>query len=120
MADSGLKWIVVAAGALVLFVLLTGSKTLEALPDIRELAGGNARRGAQSAAQISYAEFERARIGMTTAALRSLVGEPEGRTDNRIEGIRLECWYYGMGGTTGAFQLCFADGRLSSKRVFIR
>ena len=70
---------------------------------------------AQSSAQISDAEFERAQVGMSTEALRAFVGEPEGKSTNRIEGIRIECWYYGIGATSGAYQICFANGKLRTK-----
>ena len=106
--------------AVVAFVLLSGSNGFGTFPDIFELARGDGSGRAQGAAQMSEAEFQRAEDGMSVGSLRALVGEPEARTTNRVEGVRIECWYYGIGGTTGAYQLCFADGRLRSKLIFDR
>jgi hypothetical protein len=32
-----------------------------------------------------------------------------------VEGVRLECWYYGIAGGRGAYQVCFENGRFSTK-----
>ena len=83
-----------------------------------DLAASGRDGGSQSGSQISEAEFERAAIGMSPEALRAFVGEPEGKSSNRIEGLAIECWYYGIGGTSGSYQLCFANGKLRSKLRF--
>jgi hypothetical protein len=85
---------------------------------IRATAGDSGAR--QSASQISVAEFELIREGSTPGQLRSLVGEPASKDSTKVEGVGLECWYYGVGGATGAYQFCFADGRLSTKLRFDR
>jgi hypothetical protein len=85
---------------------------LSTLLDERGGAGG------QSAEQISSGEFASAHGGMKAEALRSLVGKPDERTTARVEGLDLECWYYGVAGGTGAYQFCFVDGKLSSKRRY--
>ncbi len=118
MAHTGLKWVAVAAISVLVFVLLTGPSGLASFPDIREFARGNDAGRTQGAAQMSEAEFQRAQDGMSTGALRALVGEPEAQTTNRVEDVRIECWYYGIGGTSGSYQLCFANGKLRSKLRF--
>jgi hypothetical protein len=74
--------------------------------------------GGQSAEQISSGEFATAHGGMKADALRELVGNPDERTTARVEGLKLECWYYGVAAGTGAYQFCFVDGKLSSKRRY--
>jgi hypothetical protein len=113
---------------LVLAIVLLGLLALAApallrnAPDlgerIRETASDPGVK--QSASQISVAEFELIREGSTPGQLRALVGEPASRDSTKVEGVGLDCWYYGVGGATGAYQLCFADGRLSTKLRFDR
>ena len=69
----------------------------------------------QSAAQISVAEFARARTGLSPSAVRGLFGEPESTSHVELEGLRLDCWYYGIAAASGAYQFCFANGKLSRK-----
>ena len=71
--------------------------------------------GAQSAAQISPSEFIQVRRGASRETVRGLLGEPEDTSETRVEGLALECWVYGIAGASGAFQLCFENGRLSSR-----
>jgi len=79
-----------------------------------ESHGGNG----QSAEQISGGEFASAHAGITPSAMRNLVGSPADESTVKVEGLQLECWYYGVAGATGAYQFCFQDGKLSSKRRF--
>ena len=74
--------------------------------------------GKQSAAQLSRAEFVEVAKGMTRAKLRALVGEPESTSSNKVENLEVECWYYGVVGTSGTYQFCFVDGRLRSKVAY--
>jgi len=76
--------------------------------------GGNG----QSAEQISSGEFASAHAQMTPSALRNLVGSPADESTVKVEGLQLECWYYGVAGATGVYQFCFQDGKLGSKRRF--
>jgi hypothetical protein len=69
----------------------------------------------QSAAQISLSEFESVPHGTLAGRVRELLGEPEHSSEATVEGVDIECWTYGVAGDTGAFQLCFANGRLSSR-----
>ena len=110
--------IVLVAAALVVgaapALLARGADVREEVGELVEDRGG----GGQSASQISSGEFASATGGMRRERLRSLVGEPEERTTTRVEGLELECWYYGVVGATGTYQFCFVDGRLSSKRRY--
>ncbi len=72
----------------------------------------------QSAEQISGGEFDAAHGGMKSDDLRELMGSPARRTSAHVEGLKLDCWYYGVAGATGAYQFCFVDGKLSSKRRY--
>ena len=72
----------------------------------------------QSGEQISSGEFDVAHGGMKQDTLRDLVGSPSRRTTARVEGLELDCWYYGVAGATGVYQFCFVDGKLSSKRRY--
>ena len=76
--------------------------------------GGNG----QSAEQISSGEFSAAHAGMSPSAMRNLYGSPADESTVKVEGLALQCWYYGVAGATGAYQFCFQDGKLSSKRRF--
>lgn len=112
---------------LVLAIVLLGLLAVAApalvrnAPDLRErivpTSGGSS---GQSAAQISPGEFEQLQTGMTPEQLGSYAGKPASKSSAVVEGIELECWYYGAVGTTGAYQLCFKNGRLTSKLRFGR
>jgi hypothetical protein len=117
MTGRGLTWLLLAV--LVVLVLLAGGSAVLAkvgsLPDAVERAVGSTAGGRQSASQISSTEFAGADLGTAKASLRALVGEPEAKATHEVEGLRLECWYYGAGSKTGAYQFCFQNGRLRSK-----
>lgn len=113
--------LVVAVGLAVLAV--SAPTVLRHVPDPRDAlgsVGSGDRGGGQSAAQISSGEFAGIRAGSTAAQLRALVGEPASESSAEVEGVRLECWYYGVVGATGAYQFCFANGRLSTKLRYDR
>ena len=116
MPGRSLTWVALAAVALV--ALLAGGSGVLArvggLPERVEEAASGERAG-QSASQISQAEFAEVAPGTSPAALRALVGKPEDEAGHEIEGLRVECWYYGAGSKTGAYQFCFENGRLVSK-----
>ena len=112
------RWLLLAAASVVLFLVVTGTTFVEMRERVGAITAPSADGRAQSGSQISEAEFERAAIGTSPEALRAFVGEPEGKSANRIEGLRIECWYYGIGGTSGSYQLCFANGKLRSKLRF--
>jgi hypothetical protein len=108
--------------AVALAVLALSAPTvLRHMPDPRDALedGGDGSVG-QSAAQISNGEFAGVRAGSTPSRLRALVGEPASKSSAEVEGVRLECWYYGVVGSTGAYQFCFANGKLSTKLRYDR
>jgi hypothetical protein len=78
----------------------------------------NADSEGQSGAQISSAEFAQIKAGISPEALRDLVGEPAARGSTKLEGLKLECLSYGIVGTSGIYQFCFANGKLASKLRF--
>ena len=112
------KPLLLAAVALAAFVLVSPT-VRERIPSLHVL--GNPATGAsQSAAQISPGEFELIEPGRSPTGLRASVGEPASKSETTVEGLRLECWYYGVAGSTGAYQLCFKNGRLATKLRFGR
>lgn len=120
-----MTWIVrliVVAALLLLAVSVLGGRVLaapfDALRDRAESLAGE--KDTQSASQISYVEFRLAAVGSTPQKVRERVGEPEATSTHELEGIEIECWLYGAAGSTGAYQLCFANDRLRAKFVFSR
>ncbi len=113
----------VVVGVLVLAFVVVATPSLLAqraaiAGKLPALVRGEEATGTQSGAQISAAEFARLENGIPFRELRALVGEPESRSRTEIEGIELECWYYGIVGSSGAYQGCFADGELRGKGRF--
>jgi hypothetical protein len=114
------KPLLLAAAALAAFVLVYPAAR-ERIPSLHVL--GNHTTGSrvsQSAAQISPGEFEQIEVGISPAGIRATMGEPASKSETTVEGLRLECWYYGVAGATGAYQLCFKNGRLATKLRFGR
>ena len=113
-----IRWIVIA---IVVFVAVTTFGGSAVLASVRALPGraadvvGGRDEHAQSAAQISAAEFVTVQYGDTEERVRALLGEPETESSAVVEGVEIDCWAYGISGASGAFQLCFANGRLSSR-----
>jgi hypothetical protein len=73
---------------------------------------------AQSASQLSSEEFAQIDSAYTSERLGSFAGKPTTKTKASVEGVQLECWYYGIAGARGAYQICFKNGRLSAKARF--
>ena len=115
MVHTSTRWLLIAATAVVVFLILSGSSFVEMRNRLGAIAGAGSDGRTQGSSQISEAEFARAEIGTAPGTLRALVGEPEGKSTNRVEGLRVECWYYGIGGTSGSYQLCFVNDKLRSK-----
>jgi hypothetical protein len=82
---------------------------------VERIVRSDDRERVQSSAQLSQFEFNRLTAGTSEARLRALVGDPASRQAAKVEGIAIECWYYGVAGTTGAYQFCFQNGRLRTK-----
>jgi hypothetical protein len=113
------KPLVLAAVALAAFVLLY-PLVRDRLPDRMNYVGNGTRAVAQSASQLSSEEYDRVDSAFTPGQLRSFAGEPAKKTKASVEGIDLECWYYGIAGARGAYQICFENGRFSMKSRFGR
>jgi hypothetical protein len=112
------KPILLAVVALTAFVLVYPTAR-ERIPRL-DLLGNPAPGLSQSAAQLSSGEFDRVGTDFTPNRLRSSAGEPATKTKASVEGVRLECWYYGVADARGAYQICFENGRLSTKARFGR
>ena len=115
-----IRWLVVAF-ALLAALVVGGPALLAQIPAARgkvsDALHGKGEKG-QSASQLSAAEFARIPRGLTTARLRGLAGAPEDSHRVRVEGLELECLYYGIAATSGSYQFCFSDGRLATKARF--
>jgi hypothetical protein len=110
------RLIVLTAAAVAAFVLVYPAAR-ERLPNAMHLVRDTAPAG-QSASQLSSEEFAQVGDDFTPEHLRSFAGEPASRTNASVEGVRLECWYYGIAGARGAYQICFQNGRLTAKARF--
>ena len=110
------KPLLLLAAALAAFVLV--SPTARAHFPSFDLLGNRAAPVSQSASQLSEEEFAHVNSSFTPGRLGSFAGEPAEKTNASVEGVNLQCWYYGIAGARGAFQICFQNGRLSTKSRF--
>jgi hypothetical protein len=108
------KPVVLAALVLAAFVFLY-PHVRDRLPETLRYEPSSAT---QSSSQLSPSEFDQIDSYFTPARLGSFAGEPATRTDASVEGVDLECWYYGVAGERGAYQICFENGKLSTKVRF--
>jgi hypothetical protein len=113
------KPVLLAAAAFAAFVLAY-PVAREHVPGVIHLLGSRTPVAAQSGSQLSREEYARVDSAYTPERLRAFAGEPATRTEAAVEGVRLECWYYGIAGARGAYQICFENGRLSTKSRFGR
>jgi hypothetical protein len=113
------KPLLLAALALAAFVLIYPA-VRDRLPDQMNYLGNRAPVVSQSASQLSSGEFAQVDSGFTPTELRAFAGNPATKTEAAVEGVELECWYYGVAGARGAYQICFENGRLSTKARFDR
>jgi hypothetical protein len=111
------KPLLLTAAALAAFLVLYPAAQ-DRLPSIHQL--GQRSPSTESASQLSPHEFATVGTGFTPTHLRSFAGDPAQKTDASVEGVDLECWYYGIAGARGAFQICFENGRFSTKARFDR
>ena len=100
--------------ALAAFALLY-PKVRDRLPETLRYERSSAT---QSSSQLSPSEFDQIDSYFTPDRLGSFAGEPATKTDASVEGVDLECWYYGVAGARGAYQICFKNGRFSAKSRF--
>jgi len=113
------KPLLLLAAALAAFVLVSPAARAH-FPSFNLLGNRTAAVASQSASQLSEEEFGQVNSSFTPGRLRSFAGEPAEKTDASVEGVDLQCWYYGIAGARGAFQICFENGRLSTKARFGR
>jgi hypothetical protein len=111
------KPLLFATVAVAAFVLVYPA-VRERLPSAVHLVRSTTPAAAQSESQLSSEEFAQVTADFTPERLRSFAGEPATTTEASVEGVRLECWYYGVAGARGAYQICFQNGRLSAKARF--
>jgi hypothetical protein len=116
---SRLLLLVAAVAAL---LVLTAPTLRAQIGDLRESLPSleNTDSDGQSGSQISSAEFADIKAGISPEALRDLVGEPAAEESTQLEGLELECLSYGIVGSSGIYQFCFANGKLASKLRFGR
>lgn len=112
------KPIALAAVAFATFVLLY-PQIRDRLPQAMDFTDNRTQVG-ESASQLSSSEFEQIEPGFTPDRLRAFAGEPAARTKASVEGVTLECWYYGIAGAQGSYQVCFENERLTAKLRFAR
>ena len=72
----------------------------------------------QSSSQLSTEEYGQIDSTFGPGGLGAFAGEPATKTKASVEGVQLECWYYGVAGARGAYQICFENGHLSTKSRF--
>jgi hypothetical protein len=113
------KPLVFAALAVAAFILVY-PQIRDRLPQAMDFTDNRSPRAAESASQLSSAEFEEIASGFTPDRLRAFAGEPAAKTKASVEGVTLECWYYGIAGEQGTYQVCFENERLSAKLRFSR
>jgi len=115
------RWLVTVF-VLIAVAVVAGPVVLAQVPDARSKVTGLLERKpageGQSAAQLSGVEFGRVERGMTTKRLRALVGDPETSHRTTVEGLEIECLYYGVVAASGSYQFCFTNGKLSTKARF--
>ena len=115
------KWVLL--GAVLVFAFFAAGGTavfadVAAVPErATEALRGDEGRG-QSRSQISASEFLEVDRGASTSRVRGLLGAPEKKSKATVEGLAVECWLYGIAGGNGAFQLCFENGKLTSRFRF--
>jgi hypothetical protein len=81
-------------------------------------SASSAAAAAQSSSQLSTEEYGQIDSSFSPERLGSFAGEPATKTKASVEGVQLECWYYGVAGARGAYQICFENGHLSTKSRF--
>jgi hypothetical protein len=112
------KPLILVAAAFAAFVLLYPAARAH-LPSIHEL-GSRTSSATESSSQLSPEEFNAVGSGFSPSHLQSFAGDPAEKTEASVEGVDLECWYYGIAGARGAYQICFENSRFSTKTRFDR
>jgi hypothetical protein len=113
------KPLLLAAVGLAAFVLVY-PEVRDRLPQAMDFSDHERANAVESESQLSATEFAQIESGFTPDRLRAFAGEPATNTRASVEGVTLECWYYGIAGAQGTYQICFENERLSAKLRFGR
>lgn len=100
-----IKWLLILGALLVVVVVIVIVVSLGSASDKSE----------QSSKQVGPTKFAQIHTGMKKPELRRLLGKPESTDFQEVEGLRMECWYYGVLAESGSYQFCFQNDKLSSK-----
>lgn len=72
---------------------------------------------------VSREDFATVRVGMSTAQVRTAIGDPSTRTAGPAEGLRREpmvsCWHYLEVGLIDGFSVCFLDGKVATRGAYV-
>jgi hypothetical protein len=113
------KWLLLLLLLVAVVAALSTTGVLASARDaprrVERLVGDGASSARQADEQVSQYEFNAIAPGTSERRLRALVGEPASRQSAEIEGIVVECWYYGVARATGAYQFCFQNRVLKTK-----
>jgi hypothetical protein len=109
--------LLLAALACAAFVLVY-PQVRDRLPHALNYHRSSAASASQSSSQLSAEEYGEVDSTFSPERLGAFAGEPATKTEASVEGVQLECWYYGVAGARGAYQICFENGHLSTKSRF--
>lgn len=70
-----------------------------------------------SSAQVTKAKVKKVELGDSKKSVRALLGKPENTDHTEVEGIKNDCWYYGVLAEK-SWQFCFTNGKLESKNRY--
>lgn len=71
----------------------------------------------ESSAQVTKAKVDKVKIGDSKKRVRKILGKPESTDKQEVEGLTMECMYYGVLADR-SWQFCFENGKLSSKNRY--
>lgn len=71
----------------------------------------------KSSKQVTRQKVKQVDIGDSKREVRKLLGKPESTDHMESEGMRLDCWYYGVLAEK-SWQFCFNNGKLESKNRY--
>lgn len=100
-----IKWLLILGALLVVIIIVVIAVSLGSASDESE----------QSSKQVGAAKFAQVHRGMAKPELRTLLGKPESTDYQEVQGLTMECWYYGVLSQSGSYQFCFENGKLASK-----
>ena len=71
----------------------------------------------KSSAQVTKKKVKQVKLGDTKREVRALLGKPENSDRMEVEGMKMDCWYYGVLAER-SWQFCFNNGKLESKNRY--